>query len=200
VTTYDAAWYDVAMTEADAPSMIPLEDSPWFTTYLEVAQMIDPHEEVVDLGCGTGRFLELLYRRNHYGRVTGIDWSQMALLESASYVKPRHADAPPPEWLLCDLMDWRPDPLRSGNAVYVCTEVLEHIEEDRELVRRIPPGHRFIFSVPNFDSESHVRVFRSVSEIWKRYDRLLHFRRWVMVGTERQGIHICETRRRGDSW
>jgi len=67
-------------------------------------------------------------------------------------------------------------------------------------VRRLPPGHRFIFTVPNFDSESHIRVFRSVGELWERYDSLLYFRLWRMVGSERQGIHICEARRRGDSW
>lgn len=199
-TTFDAAWYDRAMVEEGSPAMLPLEDSPWLEAYTEVARLIHPHEEVVDLGCGTGRFIELLYRRGHYGRVTGIDWSEAALLEAAAYAKPRHQDASPPEWVVRDLADWRPDPLRAGNTVYVCTEVLEHLEDDRELVRRIPPGHRLIFTVPNFHSESHLRVFTNVSDLWRRYDRLLDFRRWIMIGTQRQGIHVCETLRRDTSW
>jgi trans-aconitate methyltransferase len=183
------------MVELDSPAMLPLEDSPWLTTYTEVAQMIDPNEEVVDLGCGTGRFIRLLYERGHYGRITGVDWSAAALAEAERYVSRTE-----PVWVLGDLAQWRPDPLRAGNTVYVCLEVLEHLEDDRELVRRIPPGHRLIFSVPNFDSESHLRVFRSLREIWHRYEGLLAFRRWIMVGSDRQGLHICETRRRADSW
>ena len=207
--TYDAAWYDEVMVEEGSPAMLPLEESPWRTMYGEVAKMIDPHEEVVDLGCGTGRFLRLLYERGHYAQVTGVDWSKTALAEARRYARvsaqvpvsdTEFVEPPKPQWVLSDLAEWRPDPLRAGNTVYVCTEVLEHLEDDRELVRRVPPGHRFLFSVPNFDSESHLRVFRNLREVWKRYEGLLHFRRWIMVGSDRQGVHICETWRRGDSW
>ncbi len=200
MTTYDAIWYDEVMVEDGSPAMEPLESSPWLETYQRVAAMIDPHEEVVDLGCGTGRFIELLYRHDHYARVTGVDWSISALAEAQRYAKPRHADAPPPDWQHCDLMDWRADGLRAGNTVFVCTEVLEHLEDDLELVRRVPPGHRFLLTVPNFHSESHLRVFNGAGDVWRRYDSLLNFRSWSMVGSERQGIHVCETRRREDSW
>ncbi len=197
---YDAAWYDVAMTEPGAPAMEPLESSPWATMYDEVARMIDRNEEIVDLGCGTGRFVELLYRRGHYARVTGVDWSAAALGAASRYVRSKPHEAPETEWLETALEDWQPEPLRAGNTVYTCTEVLEHLEDDRALVAKIPPGHRLLLTVPNFDSESHLRVFRSVGEVWKRYDRLVDFRRWIMVGSDRQGVHVCETRRRGTSW
>lgn len=188
------------MVEPDSPAMLPLEESPWLDTYERVARMIDPHEEVVDLGCGTGRFVELLYRRDHYARVTGIDWSATALAEAQSYAKPRHEEAVAPDWQLCDLNEWCPDPLRAGNTVYVCSEVLEHLEDDLGLVRRIPPGHRLILTVPNFHSESHVRIFTGAGDVWERYSPLLNFRSWSMVGSERQGIHVVESRRREDSW
>lgn len=197
---YDAAWYDEVMVEDGSPAMLPLEESPWLTTYTEIARWIDPHEEVVDLGCGTGRLVELLYRKDHYARITGVDWSAAALAEAEAYAKPRHPDAPPPEWQLCDLAEWRPDGGRAGNTVYVATEVLEHLEDDIELVRRVPPGHRLLMSLPNFHSESHLRVFTDLRTVWKRYGQLVHFRRWVMVGSDRQGIHVLESRRRGDSW
>lgn len=197
---YDAAWYDWAMTEPDAPAMLPLEESPWLAVYTEVAQWIDPHEEVVDLGCGTGRFVELLYRRGHYARVTGVDWSEAALAEAAGYARPQHHEAVQPVWQQTPLEEWKPDPLRAGNTVYTCIEVLEHLDDDRELVSRVPPGHRLLLTVPNFDSESHLRVFRSVSDVWERYDRLVDIRRWVMVGSGRQGVHVVETRRRATSW
>lgn len=194
------AWYDLVMVEDGSPAMLPLEESPWIDVYVEMARWIDQCEEVVDLGCGTGRFLELLYRRDHYARTTGIDWSETALDAAQRYISPRHPDAQPFELVCMDLDDWEPAPDRAGNTVYVCSEVLEHLADDLELVRKVPAGHRLIFSVPNFDSDSHVRVFRNVGDIWERYAPLLRMRRWVHVGSDRQGIHVIEARRRGDSW
>jgi 2-polyprenyl-3-methyl-5-hydroxy-6-metoxy-1,4-benzoquinol methylase len=199
-SAHPAEWYDEVMVEEGSPAMLPLEESPWLASYERVADMIEPHEEVVDLGCGTGRFIELLYRRQHYARVTGVDWSVTALAEAQTYAKPQHLDAPPLALELRDLLDWRPDGLRAGNTVYTCTEVLEHLEDDLGLVRRIPPGHRLIFTVPTFDSAAHVRTFPSVGDLWERYAGLLLFRSWSMVGTDSKGIHIVETLRRSDSW
>lgn len=199
-TVFDATWYDEVMVEDGSPAMLPLEESPWLTTYEALASMIDPHEEVVDLGCGTGRFIELLRRNGHYAKITGIDWSKTALEEAAAYAGGAHGGTRQPEWVLQDLDEWTPDPERAGNTVYVCSEVLEHMADDLGLVRRLPPGHRFLFTVPNFWSESHLRIFANVGDLWARYDSLLRFRLWRMVGSERQGIHVCETRRRGEAW
>jgi len=199
--TYNADWYDVVMVEEDSPAMEPLETSPWLTTYERVAKMIDANEEVVDLGCGTGRFIRLLHEREHYGKITGVDWSMKALAEAKRYArKSKSPYAGKPQWQLCDLMEWTPDPNRAGNTVFTCMEVLEHLEDDLGFVRRVPPGHRFLLTVPNFHSESHVRIFAHVSDVWDRYANLLMFRSWSMVGSDRQGIHVCETIRRSDSW
>lgn len=195
-------WYDAVMVEHGSPAMIPLEESPWLPLYQEVAELIGPEEEVVDLGCGTGRFIKLLLQRDHYAKITGIDWSVEALDVSMRYCGsgPFHHEFMGLEWITADLDDWTPGGDRSGNTVYVCTEVLEHLPDDIDLVRRIPPGHRFIFSVPNYDSESHVRTFRDVHDAWSRYDHLLRFRRWILIGNERRAVHVYEARRRGDSW
>ena len=194
---YDACWYDTAMTEPDAPAMLPLEESPWLPVYEALAAMIDPNEEVVDLGCGTGRFLELLRRNGHRAPMTGVDWSASALAEAFEYFG---ANDHEPSFRQQDLREWKPDLERAGNTVYVCSEVLEHLDDDLNLVRRIPPGHRFLFTVPNFDSESHVRVFARVGDLWRSYSGLLIFRSWRMVGTEQKGIHIAETVRRTEAW
>jgi len=196
------AWYDRAMVEEGSPAMLPLDESPWLPMYEEVAQHLHVHEEVVDLGCGTGLFVKLLQRLGHYGQITGVDWSENALDVAMRYCAsgPTHDDLPPVKWVAMDLDHWEPDGDRAGNTVYVCTEVLEHLTRDVELVQRIPPGHRFIFSVPNYDSESHVRTFPHISLIWGRYDHLLTFTRWALIGEERKAIHVVEARRRSDSW
>ena len=202
--THDAAWYDRVMVEEGSPAMLPLDESPWLPMYTEVAQLIRPEEEVVDLGCGTGRFIKLLLERDHYAKITGIDWSAVALDEAHRYCAsgPFHHEFEELEWLEGNLDHWTPAGDRAGNTVYVCTEVLEHMPmtTDVELVQRIPPGHRFLFSVPNYDSESHVRTFPHLSVIWGRYDQLLDFTRWALIGEPRKAVHICEARRRADSW
>lgn len=193
---YNAAWYDTAMTEPGAPAMFPLEDSPWLEMYQALAAMIESHEEVVDLGCGTGRFIELLRRNDHHAQVIGVDWSSAALEEAFEYF----GGTQPPNLRLEDLRSWHADLERAGNTVYVCSEVLEHMQNDIALVREIPPGHRFLFTVPNFDSESHVRTFLHFGDLWKRYAGLLLFRSWRMVGDERKGIHVVESVKRSDAW
>lgn len=195
-------WYDKVMVEEGSPAMLPLEESPWLPLYTEVAQLIRPEEEVVDLGCGTGRFIKLLQERDHYAQITGIDWSDTALDVAQRYCATgqRHHESVPAEWLNVNLDEWEPSGVRAGNTVYVCTEVLEHMAADDELVKSIPPGHRFIFSVPNYHSESHIRTFTEVSDAWERYGDLLRFRRWIMIGSERRAVHVYEARRRGDSW
>lgn len=187
-------WYDEVLVENGSPAMLPLETSPWLAMYEALAARIKPNEEVVDLGCGTGRFIELLLRHGHYGPITGVDWSASALEEAFEYVTRTVS------FRREDLREWEPDPDRAGNTVYVCSEVLEHLEDDLGLVRRIPPGHRFLLTVPNFDSQAHVRTFPRVGDLWERYAGLVMFKSWQMVGTEQKGIHICETVRRSESW
>lgn len=202
---YDSAWYDEAMTADDAPSMLPLEESPWLPLYREAAKLIDIHEAVEDLGCGTGRFIQQLYERGHYAPITGIDFSHAALTEADLYCEPRHGQAPAPVFEKCDLvLEWEPDPERHGNTVYTCLEVLEHLEGDGdlELVARIPPGHRFVFSLPSYASQSHERFFPNPASVWHRYDSVLLFMRWVLVPIEWpiKVVHLLEARRRTESW
>lgn len=197
----EAAFYDLVMVEQDSPAMLPFQDSPWRELYEEAARWIPVHEEVVDLGCGTGRFLHALHVQDHYAPIWGIDFSAQALAEAERYHE-TIGWTTRPTFERADLREWQPEPLRAGNTVYVCLETLEHLQDDLALVRRIPPGHRFIFSVPNYDSEAHLRTFRSVGAVWKQYGRLVNFHRWSLIELDgpRRAVHVCETVRRADSW
>ena len=44
-----------------------------------------------------------------------------------------------------------------------------------EVVKKISSGKKVIFSLPNYDYESHVRFFTSYQEIEDRYKEYLHF-------------------------
>lgn len=192
ILTTEPAFYDAAMTSDGEPAMLPLEQSPWHELYRQASWMINTSHPVVDLGCGTGRFAEQLNRRNQASYV-GVDFSPATIEEAARYSGWKN-------FRLTDLREWRddnPQPL----TVYTCLETLEHLEDDVSLVERIPVGHEFIFSVPNFHDEAHLRVFEHVSDAWHRYGHLLQFRGWQLLGEgPRYHIHLYRTIRRSDSW
>lgn len=195
--TTEPEFYDFAMTGPGEPAMLPLESSPWLELYRQASWMIAPSSPVVDLACGTGRFAEQLRRRGH-GRYTGLDFSYATILECRNYVPLVDPDT---EWNadfdIADLRVWQPDDNRPGATVYTCLETLEHLEDDRDLIRRIPIGHEFIFSVPSYGGEAHLRVFQDVSDAWRRYDPWLDFRAWQMIGSgPKNFIHLYRTVRR----
>lgn len=203
MTELSASFYDEAMTEQGAPAMLPLDDSPWLPVYREAASWIPRNHPVVDLGCGTGRFLQLLKRNGHEGDLEGIDFSAAALQEAQRVLRAEEGEGRPAEWILqhYDLARFEPRPGRPGNTTYVCLEVLEHLELDTELVRRVPPGHPFIFSVPNYPSAGHVHVFPTIRDVWGRYDALLTFQRWTLILLDdRKAIHVVASVRRTDAW
>jgi 2-polyprenyl-3-methyl-5-hydroxy-6-metoxy-1,4-benzoquinol methylase len=111
---------------------------------------------VLDIGCGPGQFGEMAVNNNIKYR--GFDISRGAVKLAK-------------EKKLCV---WEGDCFNPNNLVrrpdeaVVCTEVLEHIDGDLELLGMIPSGIIFI-SVPTFGHESHVRRFKTWTSVQIRY-------------------------------
>ena len=57
--------------------------------------------------------------------------------------------------------------------VIVCTEVLEHVPEDLEVIGCWPHGKVVIATVPNFDSPYHVRFFQDAEAVRARYRQVI---------------------------
>lgn len=194
------AFYDEAMTAPDAPSMLPLEESPWLPLYEEAARLIG-NDPVIDLGCGTGRFAQALYRQTRRGSYLGIDFSSRALAEAKRAFPEGVRRDEGITFSKQDLARWKPSDSLAGGTVFTCLEVLEHLEGDLDLVRRIPPGFRLVFSVPNYPSAAHVRDFRTVGAVWKRYGLLVTFTRWSLIDLDgAHAIHLLDCKRRIESW
>ena len=191
----EAVYYDTILSDLEQPAALPLDQSPWWPIYDAAEKLIDWKEPVIDLGCGSGLFAQMLAIRGHQSGYWGYDFSSIAI-EQAQQLGLKA------QFEIADLRKWQVPRMLSDSIVFVCLEVLEHLDDDRDLVARIPPGHRLVGTVPNFDSEAHVRSFSGPGAIWERYSHLLMFRRWQLLDLDTNGraIHLFEGIRRNESW
>lgn len=201
MTAATAEVYDEMLRDPDAPALVPLDENPWLPLYIAAYALVPADTApIVDLGCGVGRFADHV-SRHHRGHYYGCDFSEVAIQTAiASDLRiggcPNHFT-----FEQLDLRDWTPDTAPAG-AVFVCLEVLEHLDDDLGLVAKIPPGAPLIASVPNYESDTHVRTFPTVGAIWQRYEHLLDIAHWQRINTGSGGnaLHLIAASRRNDSW
>jgi len=145
---------------------LPYRRSYYYPLYREVLKIVRKTNRfpILEVGCGTGGFAHMLFDSSIY-QYEGFDFSEIAV---AKAIKRTTA----------------PDRFKTGNAldpsiyskqypVIICTEVLEHIEDDLEVINLWPSGCICICSVPNFDSDSHVRYFNKKNQVIQRYKGLI---------------------------
>lgn len=120
---------------------------------------------VLEVGCGSGVLAQMIFDRLPDVAYRGFDFS-------ATGVARAHTRTGRPD--LFFVGDARsPEPYRTDYDAIVCTEVLEHIEDDLGAMRHWRPGTMCVCSVPNFPYSGHVRVFREEAEVRARYGELL---------------------------
>lgn len=186
----------------------PYEATPMRHMYQHVASMIPRLYDVVDLGCGSGYLASALKEAGSFrGRYIGYDLSPVAVdmaVSALSDLQMQLVDNNPPQWEfhVADLQESFPSNKKAHRTVYACFEVLEHIDFDVELVKHLPARARFIFSVPNYWSDLHVRIYNGVGDALDRYGHLLEFDGWRIFPTKQRGaaIHLYDSYRRADSW
>lgn len=205
-------FYDAAYTAEASPATLAYQDTPMRELYDAVYSKIKRLNPVVDLGCGNGLLAQCLKSRGYCGEYRGLDFSRQAIKEAVAlldatdaYTYPVEDELPEAsyEFRVHDLRGWKELPEQQTHiTTYVALEVLEHLEDDIDLVARVPARARFIFSVPNFWSDSHVRVYDHVGTAFGRFGNLLDFVSWQLFPTAnpRGAIHLYETYRRADAW
>ena len=156
-----AQWYDEVYRTSQRYNR-PSDEVEEFDLWLAIIRDFDDDTRLLDIGCGTGQFVELCFAFQH--KATGIDFSRVAI---------QKAKAENPN-LKFEVVDFHNDKI-DFSKYNTCTilEVLEHIENDIELLAKIPQGMMVYLSVPNFDSESHVRYFKDMDEVINRYCDLI---------------------------
>jgi len=129
--------------------------------------MMDLTKPVFDVGCGIGIMGAMLWHSGHKAKYTGVDfcesWLNRAILGNA---KDGHQNA---EWYNKDILDPDLFDLMLPNSIVILSEVLEHVVDDIELLKRVPNGTPMIITVPWIDDDSHVRIFPSVFDAGDRY-------------------------------
>lgn len=156
-----AEWYDEKF-EGSNHWRDHYSRSPWYyiwTVLVDRVQAIDA-ASVLDIGCGPGQIAAFLRDRGITDYV-GLDFSSKRIEWARSAV-------PEVRFELADV--YTTDLLESVpyNTV-ICTEFLEHVDRDVEVIRRLRSGTRFIGTVPNFGGGSHVRYFNNADEVVARY-------------------------------
>ena len=154
-------WYDASFEAADYWRE-HYSASPWYyiwTVIVDRLQLIES-PSVLDVGCGPGQLAAFLRDRG-LTEYVGLDFSSSRIEWARSSVPELRFDVA--DAYVSDLFDSVP-----YNTV-ICTEFLEHVDRDLDVLNRVRRGARFIGTVPNFGGGSHVRHFESAVEVSARY-------------------------------
>jgi len=138
------------------------------TLWEKVANLVSNsgYSKVIDFGCGPGQFAEIMNSIDSDVKYVGYDFSDVAIARAQSK---KISNC---EFSVRDLYKYSLDEGIEENHAYVCLEVLEHLEGDLSLLEKIPKGKTLFFSVPNYDSTGHVRVFKNQKEVTDRYGHM----------------------------
>jgi SAM-dependent methyltransferase len=161
-----ADWYDRAYRDVKEYHC-PYAQSRYYFLWTVIVDRIrrDRLRRVLEIGCGPGQ-LALFLLDQGVEQYVGLDFSPQAI-EIARENAPRGrfvlGDARVPA--IYDEVEY---------DVIICTEVLEHVQDDLLVLSRFGPGKRCLCSVPNFPYESHVRHFEDAKAVADRYGPFFH--------------------------
>lgn len=160
-----AEFYDEVFSQA-AEYRLGWRESTYSSVWLALIELLRNQrvQSILDLGCGPGQFADCVAEMLPGVNYFGVDFSAVAVERA----RDRHPDF---RFVQLELPVASYEQFSPFDAV-VCTEVLEHIEADVPVIRPIPSGTFVVFTVPNFDSFGHVRVFKSAAEVSDRYSEL----------------------------
>lgn len=166
----------------------------WHTVrFREVGKLIEPAQNVLDIGCADGTFSKVIFDKSRASKFVGMD----VLPKSVSFAKRRFAKSKKMSFRVADAHNL-PFKDQSFDAV-VCLEAMEHVEDPRrvisEMKRVLNDNGYIIVLVP-----SENWLFRVLWPVWElgpgriwRGTHVNHFSGDQLIGLiERAGFEISD--------
>lgn len=141
--------------------------------------MLAPVNSILEIACGTGQ-LALLLRDKGLPKYLGFDFNREAIKSAKE--KHKNLICPDFDFVVADAFKTEFFDNHNYDAV-LCTEFLEHVEGDLEIIEKIRSGTYFYGTVPNYPAPAHVRVFKKINEVTERYAKYFH--------SFRVDAHLC---------
>lgn len=154
-------WYDNAF-KAVAHWSRHYSESRYYFLWTVIADRIvrEKASSLLEIGCGTGQLATLL-RDKGIPRYHGFDFAPKRIEQARKAC---------PEFLFTVENAFETRLFETGDYdAVICTEFLEHVERDIDVINRVRPGTLFYGTVPNFPFTSHVRHFQGPEEVTARY-------------------------------
>jgi SAM-dependent methyltransferase len=120
---------------------------------------------ILDIGCGAGHFAAMC-RDFNVAYSAGIDYSSSA-------IKLARMHAPRAHFITSNAGSQAAMIKGNSYKTAVFLEVLEHVYEDLDMIRKIPKGRVVVGSVPSFHTYGHCRWFGHAGEVKQRYKNVL---------------------------
>jgi SAM-dependent methyltransferase len=162
----DAAWYDTVYQHSQK-YRLGYQDTAYWPVWQKILERLATFGKpsILEIGCGPGQLAAAIRDRVGASAYLGIDFS-------ATAIEMARRNVPNFRFVVGDALD-APDLDGFAYDLVICTEVLEHIKRDRDVIRRWRPGATVIATVPSYDAASHVRYFRDINEVSERYALLI---------------------------
>ncbi len=133
--------------------------------------MLAPVKSILEIACGTGQLAHLL-RDKRLPKYLGFDFNREAIKSAKE--KHKNLICPDFDFVVADAFKTEFFDNHNYDAV-LCTEFLEHVEGDLEIIERIRSGTHFYGTVPNYPALAHVRVFKNINEVTERYAKYFNY-------------------------
>ena len=158
----DSDYYDTLYIASDTYHSDYTQSEYYFLWSVIVDRILKaPQQDILEVGCGPGQLAAYLHDCG-VSSYLGFDFSEKAIELAKKQNCPNYTFLVD-NALTCKLFESTPC------SILICTEVLEHLDQDLELVERFPKGARCLCTVPNFPFSSHVRYFNDAHEVSERY-------------------------------
>jgi len=150
----------------------------WSLRFKKTWDLFTQDKNIIEVGHGAGTFAAFGWHHGHRSKWVGVDFGsvgqkmaikgnkqsghQNAHFYRADFLKKSFGDI---------IQEFAFD-THGGDArdwMIIGMEILEHLPNDRELVRSIPEGMEASFTVPGFDANGHLRYFPESSDSIGRY-------------------------------